>query len=227
MVHHINILRLKVISSALAAIGEKVVFVGGATISLYPDRTTFEVRFTDDVDVIIELVSYSHRIELEERLREIGFAHDTESGIVCRYKIAGIIVDIMPTNEPSIGFLNSWYSEGFKESIEYEIENGIMIKILSAPYFIATKFEAFKGRGQNDGRTNHDFEDIIFVLENRSSVWDEISASKEDLKSYLRLEFLKLLSNPNHFEWIDCHTEPNSIQSTARIIEAIKQFTKE
>jgi hypothetical protein len=34
----------------------------------------------------------------------IGFTNDIDSGIVCRYKIRGIVVDVMPTDDPSIGF---------------------------------------------------------------------------------------------------------------------------
>lgn len=109
MNHHTNIVRIKAVANALNELKEKVVFVGGATISLYPNRKVFDVRPTDDVDVIIEILSYAERVVLEEKLRLIGFTHDTESAVVCRYKIDGIIVDIMPTNDPSIGFTNIWY----------------------------------------------------------------------------------------------------------------------
>jgi len=174
MSHHTNIVRIKAVSNALNDLKEKVVFVGGATISLYPDRAVFEVRPTDDIDVIIEILNYVDRAKLEERLRSIGFSHDIESGVICRYKIQGIIVDIMPTNDPSIGFTNIWYPEGFKKAVDYEIDERNVIKILSAPYFIATKLEAHKGRGKNDGRTSQDFEDIVYVLENRESIWEEM-----------------------------------------------------
>jgi hypothetical protein len=83
MNHYINTTRIKTVANALLALREKVVFTGGATISLYPDRAVFEVRPTDDVDVIIEILNYAHRTELEEKLRSIGFAHDVESGVTC------------------------------------------------------------------------------------------------------------------------------------------------
>ena len=162
MSHHLNTIRIKVVANALDSLKEKVVFVGGATISLYPDKPVLEVRPTDDVDVLIEILNYSYRVELEEKLRSIGFSHDIESGVICRYQIKGIIVDIMPTNDPSIGFSNIWYPEGFENAINYQIDERSNIKILSAPYFIATKLEAHKDRGQNDGRTSQDFEEIIY-----------------------------------------------------------------
>jgi predicted nucleotidyltransferase len=225
MSHHTNIVRIKAVANALADLKEKVVFVGGATISLFADRPVFEVRPTDDVDVIIEIVNYVDRIKLEERLRFIGFSHDIESGVICRYKIKGIIVDIMPTNDLSIGFTNLWYPEGFDNAVNYEIDEINIIKILSAPYFIATKLEAHKGRGKNDGRTSHDFEDIIYVLENRKAIWEEMNNSSASVKDYLRSEFLILLNNPNIFEWIDAHVERGSPPATYLIMDELKKFT--
>ncbi len=224
MSHQTNIVRIKAVANALANLKEKVVFVGGATISLYPDKPVFEVRPTDDVDVIIEILNYIDRSELEEKLRSIGFSHDIGSSIVCRYIIQGIIVDIMPTDDASIGFKNIWYPEGFDQSINYKIDEENSIKILSAPHFIATKLEAHKGRGQNDGRTSQDFEDIVYVLENRETIWDEINSCGDNLKSYLRSEFSNLLKNPNHFEWIDCHVERTSPPATYFIVDELEKF---
>ena len=47
----------------------------------------------------------------------MGFENDTESKVICRYKIQGIIVDIMPTGKDVLNFTNRWYIDGFKESI--------------------------------------------------------------------------------------------------------------
>jgi predicted nucleotidyltransferase len=226
MSDHINIVRIKAVSNALGALKEKVVFVGGATISFYPDRQVLEVRPTDDVDVIIELLNYSGRTELEKQLRTIGFSHDIESGVICRYRIQGIIVDIMPTNDSSIGFSNKWYPDGFNKAIDYVIDEINTVKILSPPYFIATKLEAFKGRGKADGRTSHDFEDIIYILENRRTIWQEMNDPKGEIKNYLRSEFLQLFNNPNIREWIDCHVERGATPATNLIIDELKKFSE-
>lgn len=117
MSYHTNIIRIKAVNNALGELKEKVVFVGGATTSLYPDRQVFEIRPTDDVDVIVEILNYTERGQLEEKLRAIGFTHDTESGIICRFRIQGIVVDIMPTDDPSIGFKNIWYPRALKKQL--------------------------------------------------------------------------------------------------------------
>jgi len=147
MSNHTNIVRIKAVNNALQELRDYVVFVGGATISLYADRPVLEVRPTDDIDVIVEILNYKQRQQLEERLREIGFLNDVESGVICRFKIKGITVDIMPTDDPSIGFKNKWYPKGYEDAENYTLDDGQTIRILTAPYYLATKLEAFKGRG--------------------------------------------------------------------------------
>ena len=224
MSEHINKLRIKVVSKALKPLNEKIVFVGGATISLYSNRQTLEVRPTDDVDVILEILDYNERSKLDEKLRAIGFINDVESNVICRYKIQGIIVDIMPTDDSSIGFNNIWYTKGFENAVDFRIDDETVVKVLSAPYFIATKFEAYKGRGQNDGRTSHDFEDIVYVLENRSNIWEEMENADAEIKKYLKNEFQILLNNPNIEEWIACHVERGPSPATDRIISSMVKF---
>jgi len=65
MDYHTNIIRIKAVANALDSLKEKVVFVGGATVSLYANRPVLEIRPTDDVDVIIEILNYRERAGLE------------------------------------------------------------------------------------------------------------------------------------------------------------------
>jgi hypothetical protein len=86
MSHIENITRIKAVYKALEELAGEVVFVGGATVSLYADRPAAEIRPTDDVDILIELMNYSGYVVIEEKLRSKGFANDVESGIICRYR---------------------------------------------------------------------------------------------------------------------------------------------
>ena len=54
---------------------------------------------------------------------------------------------------------------GYKNAIEYSIDENETIKILSPEHFLATKLEAFKNRGYSDPRQSQDFEDIVYILE--------------------------------------------------------------
>lgn len=163
MSHHQNIMRIKAVYNALEELATTVVFVGGATVSLYADRITGEVRPTDDVDIVVEMMNYHAYSLIEEKLRQKGFVNDTSSGVICRYKIQGIIVDIMPVEENTLGFTNKSYKEGYATANYYKIDNEHTIKIFQAPLFLASKFEAFNSRGRNDGRGSSDFEDIVFI----------------------------------------------------------------
>ena len=130
----------------------------------------------------------------------------------------------MPTDDPSIGFRNRWYPKGFKNAVNHQIDETTKIKILSAPFFIATKPEAFKGRGRGDGRTSQDFEDIIFVLENRNSIWDEMNSCENELREYLVSTFQSLINNSNIFEWINCHVERGAPPLSYHILDQLKRF---
>jgi hypothetical protein len=41
-----------------------------------------------------------------------------------------------------------------------QVENGLMLRVVTAPFFLGTKLEAFKGRGKNDYFASHDLEDL-------------------------------------------------------------------
>lgn len=222
-----NVLRIKAVNNDLGNLRDKVVYVGGATVSFYADRPVYEIRVTDDIDVIIEILNYNDRIELENKLRAMGFENDIESGIICRYKTRGVIVDIMPTDDPSIGFSNKWYPDGFIAAVDHTIDEFHTIKILTAPYFLATKLEAFKGRGQGDGRTSQDFEDIVFVLENRQTIWEELNQCDGKLNEYFIIEFTALLKHAYLYEWIDAHVEKNSPPQTNPILSALRKFCQQ
>jgi hypothetical protein len=46
------------------------------------------------------------------------------------------------------------------------LPNGIEVFVFPPEYYLAAKFVAHKGRGGNDLRQSHDFEDIIYLLDN-------------------------------------------------------------
>lgn len=226
MSHRENITRIKAVYNALEELADEVVFVGGATVSLYTDRAAAEVRPTDDIDILIELAHYSDYAAIEERLRAKGFVNDAESGVICRYTIQGITVDVMPTAEDILGFANQWYEEAFQHSETASIDEEYTIRISQAPYFIATKLEAFKDRGEGDGRMSSDFEDIVYVLNNRSTIWEEMNAANEELKDYLKNEFSEWLANPYIDEWIGSNLEHSEQSRVRYIIGNLQEFVE-
>jgi len=55
-------------------------------------------------------------------------------------------VDFMPADD-SLGFTNRWYQDAIKSSSRYRLDEHTSIKLVNPVYFIATKLEAWKGRG--------------------------------------------------------------------------------
>jgi predicted nucleotidyltransferase len=226
MSHHQNITRIKVIHQALQELADKILFVGGATVSLYTDRPFGEMRPTDDVDILIELVHYTGYAKLENELRTKGFINDVETGVIGRYKINGIIVDVMPTSAEVLGFTNRWYAEGFQYPMEKDLGEGFVVRIFQPAYFIATKLEAFKGRGKDDGRMSSDFEDIVFVLNNRNVIWDEMLEAPPMLRRYLKEEFKRLLKTNYFYEWVSAHLDFTDQKRVSFIVAGLEVFVE-
>lgn len=228
MSYHENVVRLKSVANALGTLKDRVVFVGGATVSLYATRPlAISVRPTDDVDVAIELISLNEFYKLQDRLLELGFKHDISSPIISRFLLDGLKVDFMPTNPSILGFSNQWYPEGLKSAITCKLDEDMVISIFSSPYFIASKMEAFKTRGKSNLYWSHDLEDIIFVLDNRDSVEDELLNADAKVKQYLQEEFKILLNNASFEEALIAHVEQSDqTQRKNRIINMLKNFVK-
>ena len=150
----INVMQLEAVATALGPLLQDVVFVGGSTTVLLVDEAAhFGVRRTDDVDVIIDVATLADYHGISARLRELGFWEDTE-GPICRWlvdsEVGTVKLDIMPTDEEILGFSNRWYRDAIEQSMDVSLPSGITIKIVGPAYFLATKFEAFIGRGKGD-----------------------------------------------------------------------------
>ncbi|RBP51333.1 hypothetical protein [Arenicella xantha] len=195
------------IANALGELNESVVFVGGAVVSVYADDTAAdEVRPTQDVDLTLTLVDIDqHR--LDNRLAELGFHPDLHGHAICSYRYKDIAVDIMAATDTMRGPTNRWYQVGFESIQKIEVQD-TPIQILPAPCYLATKFEAFNHRGQGDYRTSHDFEDIIYVIDNRTTIVEEIKNSGESIQGFLKSEIQKILSNKYVDEILSAHLHP-------------------
>lgn len=82
-----------------------------------------------------------------------------------------------------------------------------MIRVIAAPYFLATKFVAFVDRGESDHYASHDLEDILAVVDGRPSLVDEIAAADESVRSFLMGSVEKLLANSDFQNALPGHVE--------------------
>lgn len=195
---NLDILMLAV--EKLGKICDEMVFLGGSTTGLLiTDQASPPVRETKDVDVIVEVTTHAEYYQLSEKLKKLGFKEDqSKDAPLCRWVMEGVILDVMPTDSKILGFSNVWYPIAMKEAVEIELPNGNKIKVVTAPYFLATKLEAFYGRGNGDYFLSHDLEDLISVVDGRPETIDEVRQSNEDVKNYLS-EKISVLLNDSRF----------------------------
>jgi len=192
-----NVDMLQIVAIGLEEIKNDLVFVGGAVAELYAsDPASSDIRPTTDIDCLIELYSRTDYSRLEERLRAKGFVNDTSMGApICRWIYKNIKVDVMPTDENILGFSNRWYLEGIENKIGKALPNGTEIFIFLPQYFLGAKFEAHKNRGGNDLRQSHDFEDLVYILDNCEDLLNDISKSNDGIREYLKYECQNLQKN--------------------------------
>ena len=209
---------VRIVAERLGDLREEVAFLGGATIGLLiTDPAAAAVRPTKDVDVIVEVGSWGEYAPLQERLRRRGFSEDASEGApLCRWVIEGIKVDVMPTSAEILGFSNRWYGPAMAAARRIQLTSEISIRLVTAPFFVATKLEAFRGRGQGDHQLSHDLEDLIAVVDGRNELLDEIEGTGEDLREYLRHGVGELLDDQAFGEALPGHL-PGDAASQERI----------
>lgn len=185
-----NLAALKAIAQALGEISSEVVFVGGATVELYIDDTAAPLpQPSEDVDCVVELLTYSDWVKFEKRLRAKGFSdYDISNEDIdpptCRKYIMGIKVDFMPLEEKVLGYSNKWFKEGSKLSKKVMIDD-VEVRVLTLEYFLATKFQAFKDRGQEDIRFSQDLEDLTELFDGVIDIEKYILNSDRVVSSFL------------------------------------------
>ncbi len=135
----------------LGRLTDEMVFVGGCAIGLLiTDTAAPPIRVTRDVDAIVQVATHADYYQLSKKLRKQGFTEDTsDDAPICRWIADHIILDIMPTDTQILGFGNKWYIHAMKNADSVRL-SGKMIRMVSSPYFLITKIEAFDDRGGGD-----------------------------------------------------------------------------
>ncbi len=213
-----NLKMLYFAANKLQDLCAKVVFLGGCTTAIFINNPAApDVRYTVDVDCIIDVVTLQDYYKLETQLQQYGFKRDNHEGVICRWRYDDLILDIMPTDEKILGFSNIWYKPAIYNAVNYKLLEEIDINITTAPYFLATKFEAFKSRGNKDYFSSHDFEDIISVLDGRDKIFDEVMQSDINLKKYLLTSFKGMMNDESFHDALPGHLNQYGNLNSSRV----------
>ena len=203
----INIAVVAEIAVALKELKDQVIFVGGSVVSLYTDDPAADdIRPTADIDITVKLMNQGNYLQMQKRLSSLGFKLDMTGHSICSYKYKDIPVDIMSTEDMPLIPSSIWFRLGL-DTLQTVKVNNVDIQILSVPYFLATKFKAFNDRGV-DYRTSHDIEDIIYILDNRINIVNEINQADSEVKEFIKSELQKIIDNNALEEIIAAHVHP-------------------
>lgn len=193
-----NVAKVELIAQALGPLCEELVFVGGCAVGLLmTDPGAGSPRITFDVDLVVEVASLAGYHRIESELERLAFVRDHSKGApICRWQFGGVAVDLMPSEERILGFANRWYPRMMQEADRVVLPGGKVIRLVSAPLFVASKFEAFADRGAGDLLGSHDLEDIMTLVAGRPELAGEAALADEELRGYLAQRCAELLDAP-------------------------------
>jgi hypothetical protein len=212
-----NVEMLLAAARAFGDVRDEVVFVGGAIVDLLvTDPAAPRPRFTDDVDVVVEVTTQVEWYALSDRLRKLGFREDRREGApLCRWLTGEVAVDVMPGIEKVLGFSNRWYGFARSESDEVGLPDGPAIRVVRAPLFLAMKIEAFASRGGGDFVASHDVEDVIAVVDGRFSLAFEVKQAPATVQRFLAERLGDWLGDTRFLDAVPGHL-PGDAASQAR-----------
>jgi hypothetical protein len=90
------------------------------------------------------------------------------------------------------------------------------LRVVTSPYFLGTKLEAFFGRGNGDFVASRDREGIVAVIDGRLAVVEEISIAEEDNRPYLAKAITRLMRESRFLEALPGHV-PGDMASLGRL----------
>jgi predicted nucleotidyltransferase len=216
-----NLELLSGMAHAMGPLCEQMVFVGGcATGLLISQPLVADARATEDVDAIVEVATLVGYHALADQLMARGFKQTmADNTPPFRWFWQSMQLDLVPLDEKVLGFANRWYRPGFAAAQIATLPTGLQLRHLSAPYFVATKLEAFKDRGNNDVYLSHDLEDIITVVDGRDELLAELAAAPSEVRRFIA----------EHFQAVMNHTDfsnvlPGIISQTTRTGLVLQRF---
>ena len=190
------------VARQLGELRDRVVFIGGVVRGLLITDTAVQgSRATKDVDVIAAGIATTaeYYTQIHSKLQSLGFEVDTSEGApLCRWKLNELIVDVMPPVSDVLGFSNRWYLHAVDTAVRVAIptadREAVEIRLVTGPSFLATKLEAFAGRGKDDYVESHDVEDIVAVVDGRPSLVEEVEREPAELREYVAGELQRHLA---------------------------------
>ncbi|MDP1845880.1 MAG: hypothetical protein Q8L09_03965 [Candidatus Moranbacteria bacterium] len=195
-------------------------FTGGAVLPLYLEpAVAAELRPTFDIDVIVRAGTYA---EYQAQCRPLvgeGFAPGQEEGdTMCRFRRAGVVLDVMPTPYTGVGTDNPWFPLAVETAVLAELPGGRRIRIVSAPLYLATKIAAFNGRGGGDHFGSKDMEDIVALLDGRVALGEECHQGEGTVAAFVQSWATTLLAREDLRDVLAAHVSRSGGADRWRVV---------
>ena len=227
---HLNTHRqmIKEVAEALGVeLCQQMVFVGGCTTGLLltDDFTKEQVRYTEDVDLIVSVINHRAYTEVQQQLRSKGFKEDmSNNDPICAMRLGELRVDFMPDNEGVLGSgENIWFKKAWTTAENYQLTDDIEIRLVLPVYFVATKLQAYLGRGNNDPLSSRDIEDLLNIFDGREEIISEITQAEPELRQFI-VEQIGLLLKVSNFDYAVQSTAQNNPERETVIFERLDQI---
>ena len=189
----------------LGDLGDEIVIVGGCSPALILDINLVpDLRPTNDIDLLVKTESYGKYVLFVERMKEKGFT-ERQGDPIGRYVWEDLVVDVIPTETGVLGFSNPWYKEAFDKAIKKRLPSGRVLRTITPIYFLATKLEAFRTRGEGDPLSSPDLEDIVAVMVEFPAFEEELKEASSDLRQYISAQFRRLTQLADYPHFLSAH----------------------
>jgi hypothetical protein len=123
----------------------------------------------------------------------------------------------MPIDARVLGFSNRWYPAAIETAQVWQIA-GHDVRVVTAALFIATKLEAFRGRGRGDVFASHDLEDIVAVVDGRPGIVAEVGGADSEVRLYIASAVRSLLADPDFVDALPAFLLPDVASQARRAI---------
>lgn len=139
------------------------VFLGSCVLALYMRSEGGPFRPTIDADVVSTVRPWTVQQQRLSRLCERNILSPDEK-LLCRYHLTGqnIAVDVLSPEGMNIGNITDWFLRAIENASAFALGDGIVVRAVTPPYFMALKLEAWTDRGE-DVRSDKDAEDVVAV----------------------------------------------------------------
>lgn len=123
-------------------------------------------------------------------------------------------MDFVATADTGIGPSNRWYPSAIAAANVHTLDDGLEVRAIAPIFFVATKLEAFRGRGRGDYLASHDIEDALTVLAGLPALRDEIANDTSAVASAVRAELAELRAREAFIDAVPAHFDGDGAGQT-------------